>query len=164
MNDTRFSSTGDQPESLTEAVEGRFASLVHIMNGPHSPLSHLGVLELGAGSLSLHDVAGQSLFSVPVESVEARRQRRVAVNQIFFRVRAGERWWYLAPHAPNKYERRSTRDFVEHSNARELAPRPNGMSEATYLRLTKNPTRHQEVWVRCWLEALNRAGAASPDV
>ena len=71
-------------------------------------------------------------------------------------VHADDRWWFLVAHAPTKYGRRSTRELVEHYGARELAPRPRGMNEETYLRLTKNPMGHQLLWGGYWLETLGR--------
>jgi hypothetical protein len=146
------------PESLPEALAGRFASLVHIMKGRWSLFSRLGVLELDGGLLSLRDADGAPLFAVPAAGTEARpHRRRLAVHQVFFKVLAGERWWYLVAHAPNNYQRRSTRELVERYQLRELAPQPLGMDEAFYLRSTNNPTMHQMVWAACWLQAVNIA-------
>jgi hypothetical protein len=41
-----------------------------------SPLSHLGILDLQAGILSLRDAKGSQLFAVPAETVQARPARR----------------------------------------------------------------------------------------
>ena len=150
-------------ESLAETLQGAFASLVNIMRGRRGIFSQLGVLTLDRARLSLCDAEDVSLFDLPVSSVQARLQRRpLAVHQIFFQVHAGDRWWYLAAHVPTKYERTSTRELRARHDARQLAPRPTGMDDATYARLTKNPTSHQVLWVACWMEALNRAGAQSP--
>lgn len=151
------------PESLAEAVKGRFASVVHILKGRRSPFSRLGVLELDAGQLSLRDRTGGLLFAVPAAIVEARpaRRRSFETHRTAFEVHADGKWWFLTPHTvPAKYERRSTRELVEHFRTRELAPRPAGMSEEAYLRLTKNAVSHQVLWSGCWLEALAQAGSA----
>jgi hypothetical protein len=148
-------------ELLPEILDGRFASVVYIMKGRRSPFSRLGVLELDAGQLSLRDSKGGLLFAVPAASAQARpaRRRSAEMHRTAFEVCAGDQWWFLVGHVPTNYERRSTRDLVEHSRARELAPRPSGMSEETYLRLTKNPISHQLLWRACWLEALTRRPA-----
>lgn len=150
-------------ESLAETLHGRLASVVYILRGRRSPFSHLGVLELDAGQLSLRDRTGALLFAVPAASIQARpaRRRSFETHRTAFEVRAGDRWWFLVGHVPTKYERRSTQELVERFRARELAPRPTGMSEETYRRLTKNPISHQLVWGACWLEALSRAEPSS---
>ena len=59
-------------------------------------------------------------------------------------VYANDRWWFLVAHTvPARYQWRSTRELVERYHARELAPKPSGMSEETYLRLTGNPAKHR---------------------
>jgi hypothetical protein len=142
-------------ESLPDALRGRFASLVHIM-GRWSPLHRLGVLALEADMLSLSDARGASLFAVPAASVEARpHTRRVALHQVFFKIHAVDRWWYLAAHVPSKYERRSTHELVVRNHLREWAPRPLGTGDSTYSRRTANPLVHQAIWAACWLQALN---------
>ena len=151
--------SGPRPESLQEASEGgRLTSVVNIMKGRRSPISHLGVLDLHAGSLSLWDGKGTRLFAVPAQTVQARpaRRRSFETHRTGFEVHADDRWWFLVAHVPTKYERRSTRELVEQYGARELAPRPRGMNEETYLRLTKNPMGHQVLWGGYWLETLGR--------
>ena len=65
-----------RPESSQEDLEeGRLTSIVYIMRG-RSPFSHLGILDLQAGSLSLRDAKGGQLFAVPVETVRVRLARR----------------------------------------------------------------------------------------
>jgi hypothetical protein len=56
----------DPPERRSELT-----SLVYIMRG-RSPFSHLGILDLRAGSLSLRDANGGQLFAVPAETAQAR--------------------------------------------------------------------------------------------
>lgn len=142
-------------DSLPDALRGRFASLVHIM-GRWSPLHRLGVLALEADMLSLSDARGASLFAVPAASVEARpHTRRVALHQVFFKIHAVDRWWYLAAHVPSRYERRSTHELVVRNHLREWAPRPLGTDDSTYSRRTANPLVHQAIWATCWLQALN---------
>lgn len=150
-------------ELLAEALEGRFASVVHILTGRRSPFSRLGVLELDAGQLSLRDRNDAVLFAEPAASVQARpaRRRSFEMHRTAFEVHAADRWWFLVVHVvPAKYQRRSTQALVELFRARELAPRPTGMSEESYLGLMKNPQSHQLLWAACWLEALSRARSA----
>lgn len=153
-----------RPESSQEASEGgRLTSVVHIMRGRRSPFSHLGVLDLHGGSLSLRDAKGRQLFAVPAETVQARpaRRRSFETHRTGFEVRAGDRWWFLVAHTvPARYQRRSTRELVERYGARELVPRSPGMSEEAYLQLTGNPTRHQALWGGYWLRVLGRAGSS----
>jgi hypothetical protein len=129
-----------------------------------SPFSHLGILDLQAGSLSLRDARGSQLFAVPVETLQARPARRkfYETRRPGFEVYANDRWWFLVAHTvPAKYQRRSTRELVEQYHARELAPKPPGMSQESYLRLTSNPTKHQALWGGYWLRVLGRAGQAT---
>lgn len=153
-----------RPESSQEAFErGRLTSVVHIMQGRRSPVSHLGVLDLQAGTLSLWDARRNQLFAVPAETAQARpaRRRSFEIHRAGFEVHADDRWWFLVAHTvPARYQRRSTRELVERYGARELVPRPRGMSEENYLRLTKNPTGHQALWGGYWLEVLGRAGSS----
>jgi hypothetical protein len=137
---------------------GRLASLVHIMRGRWSVFSRLGILELDAGVLTLPDAAGASLFSVPVTGIRAAPQRRVSVHQVFFRIRAADRWWYLAAHVPTRYQRKATRELAARYQVRELVPRMPGLDAAAYARLTATPTSHQVMWAACWLAVLRRAG------
>lgn len=147
-------------ELLPEALEGRFASVVYIMKGRRSPFSRLGVLELEAGQLSLRDRKGALLFAVPAASAQARpaRRRSAEMHRTAFEIHAADRWWFLVGHVPTTYERRPAQELAGLFQARELAPRPAGMSQETYLRLTKNPISHQLLWRACWLEALSQAG------
>ena len=128
-------------EPLPEALRGRFASLVHIM-GRWSPLHRLGVLALEADMLSLSDARGASLFAVPAASVEAHpHTRRVALHQVFFKIHAADRWWYLAAHVPTRYERRSTHELVVRNDLREWAPRPLGTDDSDLLAANGEPAR-----------------------
>jgi hypothetical protein len=157
------SSSDAPPTSLEEALEGRLASLVHIMRGRRSLLSDLGVLELGSGTLSLWEASGASAFAVPVTTVQARRQlRRLALHQYFFQIRARERWWYLTGAVQTTHSRAPTRRLVARYEVSERAPMPTGMTTEAYLELTKNPNTHQVVWAACWLEALSSAGEQRP--
>jgi hypothetical protein len=125
-----------------------------------SPFSRLGILDLQAGSLSLRDAKGGQLFAVPADTVQARPARRkfYETKRPGFEVRANDRWWFLVAYAiPTRYQRRSTRELMERSHARELAPRPAGMSTDTYRRLTSSPSKHQALWCGYWLGALRRA-------
>ncbi|HXO07402.1 MAG TPA: hypothetical protein VN880_05195 [Solirubrobacteraceae bacterium] len=150
----------DGPPTLQDALNGRLASLVHIMKGRRSLFSGLGVLELDSGTVSLWDSSGRSAFAVPVQTVQARPQaRRFALHQFFFQLHARDRWWYLSGAVQTKYSRAATRALAKRFDVRERAPRPTGMSMEAYLQLTKSPDTHQVVWVACWLEALARAGA-----
>jgi hypothetical protein len=152
---------GRRPESSQEDVEGgRLTSIVYVMRG-RSPFSHLGILDLQAGSLSLRDAKGSQLFAVPVETVSVRTAHRkfFETRRPGFEVHADDRWWFLIAHTvPARYQRRSTRELVERYHARELAPQPSGISDETYLRLTRNPTQHQALWAGYWLSVLGRAG------
>jgi hypothetical protein len=150
------------PDTLPEALRGRFASVVHILRGRRSPLSGLGVLELNRGQLSLHDRAGTQLFAVPTADVHARpaRRRSFETHRSAFEVEADGRWWFLQAHAPTKYERASTRALAERYDAREVAPRPVGMSADAFADITQNPLKHQLLWRLCWLEALNSTAHA----
>jgi hypothetical protein len=151
------------PESSQEDFQGGpLTSLVYIMRG-RSPFSHLGILDLQAGSLSLRDAKGGQLFAVPAESVQARPARRkfYETKRPGFEVHANDRWWFLVAYTiPVRYQRRSTRELIERYHARELAPQPAGMSKETYQRLTSSPTRHQALWGGYWLEVLRRAGSS----
>jgi hypothetical protein len=141
---------------------GRLTSIVYVMRG-RSPFSHLGILDLQAGSLSLRDAKGSKLFAVPVETVRVRPARRkfFETRRPGFEVHANDRWWFLIAHTvPARYQRRSTRELVERYHARELAPQPSGMSDETYQRLTRNPTQHQALWGGYWLSVLGRAGSS----
>jgi hypothetical protein len=132
-------------------------SVVHVMSGRRSPISHLGILELQGGTLSLRDAKGKQLFAVPAETVQARpaRRRSFETHRTGFEVQANDRWWFLVAHTvPAKYQRHATRELVEHYGARELVPRPPGMSEETYLGLTNNPVQHQGLWAGFWLATL----------
>ena len=71
-----------------------------------------------------------------------------------FEIEADGRWWFLVAHAPTRYERRATLELVKRYGARELAPRPAGMSRDAFQRITQNPLKHQLLWRACWLEAL----------
>jgi hypothetical protein len=153
-------SSPDAPPTLQEALDGRLASLVHIMKGRRSLLSRLGVLELASGTVSLYDASGRSAFAVPVQTVQARPQaRRLALHQFFFALGARDRWWYLTGAVETKYSRAATRALAARFEVRERAPRPLGMTVDAYLRLIKNADTHQVVWGACWLEALGTAGA-----
>jgi hypothetical protein len=142
----------------------RLTSVVYIMTG-RSPLSRLGVLDLSDGVLSLRDAKdGGELFAVPAASAMARPARRkfYETKRPGFEVHANDRWWSLVPYAiPAKYQRQSTLELFEQYQARELAPRPPGMSEENYARLTSSPTEHQALWAGCWLAVLGRAGEAT---
>jgi hypothetical protein len=148
-----------RPKSPKEDFDrGRLTSVVHIMRG-RSPFSHLGILDLEAGTLSLRDAKGRQLFAAPAETVQARpaRRRFYETSTPGIEVHANDRWWFLVPHVvPIKYQRRSTRELVAHYHAREQVPRPGGLSEEDYLRLVKNPRTHQVLWGGCWLETLAR--------
>lgn len=127
------------------------------MSGRRSPVSHLGVLDLHTGTLSLWDAKGKRLFTVPAETVQARpaRRRSFETHRTGFEVHADDRWWFLVAHTvPAKYQRRSTRELVKHYSAVELAPRPSAMSEETHLRLTRNAVQHQALRGGFWLKAL----------
>lgn len=137
----------------------RLASLVHIMKGRRSLVSGLGVLELDSSTLSLWDASGGSAFAVPVEAVQARPTKRLAVHQYFFQIHATDRWWYLSGAIQTRYSRPATRRLAERFEVPERAPRPTGMSVEAYTRLIKNPNTHQVVWAASWLETLGRAGA-----
>ncbi len=77
-----------------------------------------------------------------------------------FEVHADGRWWFLVAHTvPAKHQRRSTRELVERYGAQELVPRPGGMSEESFLRLTNNPVRHQALWGSFWLTTLGTMAA-----
>ena len=155
MSDAPSPSADRQPESSPGLADIRLASLVHIMRSRWSLFSRLGVLEVDSGTLSLYNGEGQTLFSIPVGRAQAQHQRRLfAIHPVFFRIGADDRWWYLVAHAPNKYERRSTRQLVERYRIHEPAPRPDAMTEETYLRLTKNPIGHQVLWKGFWLGVL----------
>jgi hypothetical protein len=154
----------DPPErrparSHEDFEEGRLTSVVYVMRG-RSPFSRLGILELRAGSLSLRDADGSQLFAAPAETVQARpaRRRFYETRRPGIEVYANDRWWFLVAHTvPDRYQRRSTRDLVARYHARELVPRPPGMSEEAYQRLTSNPTKHQALWGGYWLGVLRRA-------
>ena len=110
--------------------------------------------------VSLRDKSGESLFSVPVATVEARsRRRRLAANPYYFQVRAADRWWYLAGYGQGKYRRAGTRELQARYGLRELVPRPAGMSPDDYTRITTNPVKHQVLWAVCWVQTLNVAAA-----
>ena len=149
-----------RPESSHEDFQGsRLTSLVYIMRG-RSPFSRLGVLDLRAGSLSLRDAKGAQLFAVPAETAAARPARRkfYETRRPGFEVQANDRWWFLVAYAiPTRYQRRSTRELIERSHARELAPQPAGMSADTYRRLTSSPSKHHALWCGYWLGVLRRA-------
>jgi hypothetical protein len=130
------------------------------MKGRHSIRSSLGVLALDDGSVSLRDAEDSLLFAVPAASVEARPRRRLAVHQTFFEVHAEDRWWNLVAWVPTKYQRRSTRELVERSHAREVVPRLPGMSEESYHRIISNPVRHQMLWAVWWVATLSMAAKA----
>src|ERR1700722_17039225 len=155
----------DPPERPSESPQedlegGRLTSLVYIMRG-RSPFSRLGILDLQAGFLSLRDADGGQLFAVPAETVQARPASRkfYETKRPGFEIHANDRWWFLVAYTmPARYQRRSTRELVERYHARELAPRPSGISDETYLRLTRNPTQHQALWGGYWLSVLGRAG------
>jgi hypothetical protein len=135
----------------------RLTSVVHIMNGRWSLISHLGVLDLHGDTLTLWDAKGQRLFAVPAGTVQGRalRRRSVELHRVGFELHADGRRWFLVAHViPAKSQRRSTRDLVERYGARELVPRPGGMSEAAYLRLTKNLLQHQGLWGVYWVSTL----------
>jgi|SRR5580692_2585322 hypothetical protein len=141
----------DPPERRSELT-----SLVYIMRG-RSPFSHLGILDLRDGSLSLRDAKGGQLFAVPAETAQARpaSRRFYETKRPGFEVYANDRWWFLVAYTmPARYQRRSTRELVERYHVRELAPRPAEMSEETYRRLTSSPTRHQALWGGYWLGVL----------
>jgi hypothetical protein len=162
MSDTPISDPSERPpESSPEDLLGdRLTSLVYVMRG-RSPFSRLGILDLQDGSLSLRDAKGGQLFAVPAETVEARPARRkfYETKRPGFEVNANGRWWFLVAYTvPARYQRRSTRELIERYHARELVPRPVGMSEDAYLRLTRNPSRHQALWGGYWLGVLRRAG------
>jgi hypothetical protein len=162
MNEISFSSPDSPPQSLRDALDSRLASLVHIMNGRSSTFSRLGVLELSAGVLSLSNASGGSVFSVPLGSIQARRQRRrLALHQFFFQVHNGDGCWHLAGAVQTRYSRQLTRALVQRHGVSERAPRPTGMSIGTYMRLIENPTTHAVVWAACWVEALGRTSAPS---
>jgi hypothetical protein len=148
------------PESPQEDLQaGRITSLVYIMRG-RSPFSRLGILDLQAGSLSLRDAKGGQLFAVPADSVQSRPARRkfYETKRPGFEVQANDRWWFLVAYAiPTRYQRRSTRELIERSHARELAPQPAGMSADTYRRLTSSPSKHQALWCGYWLGVLHLA-------
>ena len=151
-----------QPETLPEALEGRFASLVWIMPRRSSIFGHVGVLELEDGLVSLRDKSGRRLFSVPAATVEARpRQRRLSANPYYFQIRAADRWWYLAGYGQTKHRRASTRALQERYGLRALVPRPETMSLGDYTRITANPAKHQVLWAICWVQALNLAAAGA---
>ena len=151
-------SLGPSPQSLAEALAGRLGSLVHIMRGRWSLLSRVGVLALERGMLTLRDGAGTVLFAVPAGTVAARRQRRrLALHQMFFQIRVGDRWWYLVAHVPTTHVGAPTRMLVEHYPVCEAAPLLPGMTVVAYARFTRTATSHQVLWSRCWLEALSRA-------
>jgi len=146
----------------------RLTSVVYIMKG-RSPLSRLGVLDLSDGTLSdgtlsLRDAKdGGMLFAVPASAVAVRPAQRkfYETKRPGFEVQADDRWWSLVPYAiPAKYQRPGTRELIERYHVLELAPRPAGMSEADYQRLTGNPTSHQALWAGCWLSVLGRGGAS----
>jgi hypothetical protein len=153
-----------QPETLPEALEGRFASLVWIMPRRSSIFGRLGILELEDRWVSLRDKSGTSLFSVPISTVKARpRRRRLSAYPYYFQVRAADRWWYFAGYGQTKYKRASTRNLQERYALRALVPRPASMSQDDYARITTNPVKHQVLWAICWVQTLNlaatRAGA-----
>jgi hypothetical protein len=139
--------------SPLEVSPDRVASLVYIMKGRSSPFFRLGVLGLDAGMLTLHTGTGTLLFAVPVTSVQARR-RRMLGSRAYFRIHAADRWWYLLAHVPTAYQRRASHELVARYQARELVPRPAGMDEASYARLTHNPQSHQLMWAIYWLAVL----------
>jgi hypothetical protein len=150
--------------SVPGEIDGRLASVVHIMKGRRSIRSSLGVLALDNGSVSLRNAEDSLLFNVPATSVEARQRRRLAVYQTFFEVRAEDRWWNLVAWVPTKYQRRSTRELVERAHPRQLVPRLPGMSEESYHRIISNPVRHQMLWAVWWVATLSMAakGKSSP--
>jgi hypothetical protein len=129
-----------------------------------SPFSHLGILDLSDGSLSLRDAKGSQLFAAPVATVQARPARRkfYETRRPGFEVHANDRWWFLVAYTvPARYQRRSTRELIERYHARALVPRAPGMSEEAYRRLTSSPTRHQALWGGYWLGVLGRADSAT---
>lgn len=159
MRETPFPDPpGPQSASRAEASKaGRLTSLVHVMNGRRSPISHLGVLDLHAGTLSLWDAKGKLLFAVPAETAQARpaRRRSFEMRQSGFEVHADDRWWCLVAHTtPAKYQRRSTRELIKQYGACELVPRPGGMRKEAYLRATRSPTQHQTLWGIYWRQVL----------
>jgi hypothetical protein len=141
----------------------RLTSVVFIMRG-RTPFSHLGVLDLSDGVLSLRDAKeGRELFTVPVKTTAVRPARRkfYETKRPGLEVRANDRWWFLVPYTtPAKYQRPPTRALIERYHATELAPRPAGMSEEVYRRMASRPTSHQVLWAAHWMMALGRAGAA----
>jgi hypothetical protein len=139
-------------------MEDRLTALVYVMRG-RSPFSRLGILDLRAGSLSLREAKGGQLFAAPAETVQARPARRkfYETKRPGLEVHANDRWWFLIAYTvPARYQRRSTRELIERCHARELVPRPAGMTEEAYLRLTRNPGRHQALWGGYWLGVLRR--------
>ncbi len=124
------------------------------MRGRWSVFSHLGVLELENGQLTLRDTSGTPLFAVPAASVRTSSQRRIAVHQVFFRIHAVNQWWYLVAHVPTKHQRRTARELIERFHIRELVPRPAGMGEADYARVVASPSLHQVLWAAYWLTIL----------
>ena len=108
--------------------------------------------------LTLRDAKGQHVFGAPAESVQARpaRRRSFETNRTGFEVQVNDRWWFLVAHTvPAKYQRRSTRELAERAGAQELVPRPPGLDEETYLKVTGNPVQHQALWAAFWVETLN---------
>lgn len=159
MTEDSPTSPDAQAETLPEALEGRFASLVWILPRRSSIFGRLGILELEDGSVSLRDKSGGSLFSVPAATVEARpRPRRLSAYPYYFQVRAADRWWYLAGYGQTKHKRASTRELQERYGLRALVPRPDDMSPNEYTRITTNPAKHQVLWAICWVQTLNLGG------
>jgi hypothetical protein len=148
---------------MSEALTpGRLTSVVHIMNGRWSAISHLGVLDLDGNTLSLWDRKGERLFAVPAETIRGRalRRRSVELHPNGFELDAAGRRWYLVAHVtPAKSQRQPTRALVQRYGARELVPRPAGMSEETYRRLTKNLLLHQGLWGVYWVNTLDAIAA-----
>lgn len=160
MTENSPTSPQEQLETLPEAPEGRFASLVWTMPRRSSIFGRLGILQLEDSEVSLRDKSGRPLFSVPVATVEARpRRRRLTAHPYYFQVNAADRWWYLAGYGQTKYKRASTRELQERYDLRALVPRPADMSTDEYTRITTNPTKHQVLWASCWVQTLNLAKA-----
>lgn len=138
------------------------ASVVHIMKWRSLPFSRLGVLELADQMVSLRTAKGSLLSGEPATSVRARQREKVAVHQYFFEVVAAGRRWTLAPWAPTKYARRSTRELVERARAREVVPLPESLGEDAYHQVMNDPIRHQLLWKAFWVSVLNSPRGTTP--
>ena len=141
---------------------GRLTSVVYIMRG-RSPFSHLGILDLSDGSLSLRDAKGSQLFAAPVATVQAHRPAGSSTRPADPALRCtrtidGGSWSRTpSPPVPAAVDARANRAL----------PRPRAGAESPGDERGRTgvpraaPTRHQALWGGYWLGVLGRADSAT---